>query len=498
MVQLDVPYREKDDAKALGARWNYQDKHWYCEEDQLEKFARWYHGELLTDMYRRVDADTTMTEDGTFRSKIKADDSISRTYGQSTEKNDKSSGSISVSDNFETVTAVTDMIATYFLNNSMFQVVRVKGEVSNYSLWNGHHFFTIKDQTSVLKCILWKSTAELLPEFKLEDGKQVGLLGSLRFNTKRSEGELIVARVFDLGEGDVNLELELLKQKLQAEGLFDIEKKKEIPKYPARIGIVTSKGGDAIKDICRVAHDRNPYVQLFLYSVTVQGTSAAASIIKGIRRMDLMGYDLIIVSRGGGSREDLSPFDDEGVVRAVFAAKTPIVTGVGHERDWTLIDLAADKRFSTPTYAAQGVIPDVMSDIRRIEQLRASIRSGISQVIRKKYLILEIKRERLGRYDPRVVLQKKTDRLDRLRDGIRTNMGELLHRRKHRLDVQIATLHGNSPTAKLVKGFGYISKDGEPVMSVETVEKDDELMLNIHDGQIRTRVVDVIKQGKDQ
>ena len=461
MVRLDVPFREKDEAKALGARWNSAEKYWFCTEDQIEKFARWYRGELP---------------------------------GAVSEESSSGESEGALADRFETVTSVTEMIATYFANNSAFRVVRVKGEVSNYSLWNGHHFFTIKDASSVLKCTLWKSTADLLPDFTLEDGQQVGLLGSLRFNTKRSEGELDVARVFDLGEGDENLELKLLKEKLQAEGLFDLEKKKEIPGYPKRIGIVSSKEGDAIRDICRVAHDRNPYVQLYLYSVTVQGASAPTSIIEGIRKMDAGGYDLIIVSRGGGSREDLSPFDDEGVVRAVFAANTPVVTGVGHERDWTLIDFVADKRFSTPTYAAQGVIPDVMSDIRRICQLSASIHACMEQILRRKYLLLESKKERLGRFDPVVILQRNMDKLALLSDGLHSSIADVVNRRKHRLDVQIATLHGNSPTAKLVQGFGYISKDGRPVSTTDEVNKDDELMLSIHDGQIKAVVTDVVKK----
>ena len=496
MVQLDVPYREKDDAKALGAKWNYADKHWYCEEEQLERFARWYHGDLLSGLDKSPGylAQPGGSVSGSSPQFVRG--VVDGSYmGSETGSASSNNRGESVSDSFESVTAVTDMIATYFLNNSMFQVVRVKGEVSNYSLWKGHHFFTIKDSASVLKCTLWKSTAELLPEFRLEDGKQVGLLGSIRFNTRRSEGELVVARVYDLGEGDENLELKLLKEKLQAEGLFDLEIKKEIPKYPRNIGIVSSKDGDAIRDICRVAHDRNPYVQLELYSVTVQGTSAPSSIIRGIRRMDARGYDLIIVSRGGGSREDLSPFDDEGVVRAVFEAKTPVVTGVGHERDWTLIDLVADKRFSTPTYAAQGVIPDVMSDIKRIAQLKASILSGFGLLIRRKLLLLESKRERLGRYDPKVILQKNKDKLVHLSEGLCANISEILNSRKHRLDVQIVMLHGNSPTAKLVKGFGYISLGGEPVTTVDKVGRDDELLINIHDGQIKTRVTDVIKQG---
>lgn len=403
-------------------------------------------------------------------------------------------------DEFETVTAINELVATYFDNNSLFRFVKVRGEVSNHADWKGHRFFTIKDQTSVLKCTIWASVVPSALSFELKDGMEVGLVGRLQFNTKRGEGQLIVARVVDLGEGGESLELKLLYEKLKAEGIFDIDKKKPIPKYPKKVGIVSSAEGDAIRDICRVAHDRNPYVQLFLYNVTVQGASAPASIIQGIRAMDKNGYDLIIVSRGGGAREDLAPFDDEQVVRTVFGASTPIVTGVGHERDWTLIDYVADARFSTPTYAAQGVFPDVMSEIRRVHQLEDGIRRGMQNELNKRVMLLESRKERLERYSPELILTRKMERLASATEELDQTMSALIDKRKHRLEVLIARMHGLSPTAKLVGGFGYITGEKGPITSVKGVSESQDIFIRLHDGEIHTKVVSAKKEsigGKD-
>ena len=399
-----------------------------------------------------------------------------------------------IQDDFSTVTEMNELIATYFDNNSLFQFVKVKGEVSNHSEWRGHRFFTIKDQASVLKCTIWANVVLSALSFELKDGMEVGLIGRIRFNSKRGEGQLIVAKVVDLGEGGESLELKLLFEKLKAEGIFDIDHKKPIPKYPKKVGIVSSREGDAIRDICRVAKDRNPYVQLFLYNATVQGASAPASIIQGIRELDKYGFDLIIVSRGGGSREDLAPFDDEQVVRAVYEAQTPIVTGVGHERDWTLIDYVADERFSTPTYAAQGVFPDIMSEIRRVHRLEDSIRRAMENAFRKRVLLLESRMERLERYSPESILSRKIERLEAATDELESSMTALIDKRKHRLEVILARMHGLSPTAKLVGGFGYISDDEGPITSVDMVGPDQDIFIRLHDGEIRSKVVDIRKE----
>ena len=399
-----------------------------------------------------------------------------------------------IQDDFTTVTEMNELIATYFDNNSLFQFVKVKGEVSNHSDWRGHRFFTIKDQTSVLKCTIWANVVPSALSFELKDGMEVGLIGRIRFNPKRGEGQLIVAKVVDLGEGGESMELKLLFEKLKAEGIFDIDHKKPIPKYPKKVGIVSSQEGDAIRDIYRVAKDRNPYVQLFLYNATVQGASAPASIIQGIRELDKYGFDLIIVSRGGGSREDLAPFDDEQVVRAVYEAQTPIVTGVGHERDWTLIDYVADERFSTPTYAAQGVFPDIMSEIRRVHRLEDSIRRAMENAFRKRVLLLESRMERLERYSPESILARKIERLETATDELESSMKALIDKRKHRLEVILARMHGLSPTAKLVGGFGYISGEEGPVTSVDMVAPDQDIFIRLHDGEIRSKVVDIRKE----
>ncbi|MBO6107843.1 MAG: exodeoxyribonuclease VII large subunit [Eubacterium sp.] len=458
MLRLNVPYIEKEEAKALGARWNYIEKYWYCEDDSADRFARWLDPKYVKE----------------------------RASGSSEKK--------TPADEYETVSAVNELIATYFDNNSLFQFVRVRGEISNHSLWNGHHFFTIKDSASSLKCILWKNTADMVLSFEPEDGQEVGILGTLKFNVKKGEGELVVARITELGEGGENTELRLLRERLAAEGIFDPEHKKEIPKYPKRIGIVSSKEGDAIRDIVRVSHDRNPYVALFLYHVTVQGQSAPASIIRGIKEMDKRGYDLIIVSRGGGSAEDLAPVDDEGVVRAVYMAQTPIVTGVGHERDYTLIDLAADVRFSTPTYAAQGVVPDVMSDIRKLDNYRLAIKNSMKNVLEKRKQGLATRRERLKRYDPVTVLTGNKERLEALRNRLDDGIMAVLEKKKNRYTVLVTRLHGLSPTAKLVQGFGYITRDERPVTTVADIKQGDDLTVRIHDGTIHTKVTDMEKE----
>lgn len=465
MIRLNVPYVQKDEAKALGAKWNYTQKFWYCEDDEVDKFLRWY------DDGDRTEAPTVSSE----------------------------------GERFLTVRDINELAENWFEENPVFDLVRVRGEIIDHSVWNGAHFFNIKDadpdisQTTryQLRCVVWSNTASTaLKDMTVEDGMEVGLVGRLQFNTRYGSAQLVVARLVDLGEGEDTRQLELLKAKLQAEGIFDPEHKKPIPRYPAKIGIVSSKDGDAIRDICRVAHDRNPYVQLFLYHVTVQGASAPSSIIDGIKQMDKRGYDLIIVSRGGGARGDLAAFDDEMVVRTVYNAKTPIVSGVGHENDWTLIDHVSDMRFATPTYAAQGVIPDVMTDIRRLESLRSSMKYSMEKILHTRRLLLSSKTERLERYNPEAVLREKKERLNTLVMRLDAAMRDAYLARVHRFELAVASLHGNSPTAKLVRGFGYLTKDEKPVLSVKDVAPGEEIVIRIHDGSIRTGVIETSENAK--
>ena len=475
MVRLNVPYLEKDEAKALGARWNRDEKFWFCADGQEDRFRKWLPEPEGAGEERLRFAMPAITDEIPFFGT--EDEPLQETAGEEAP--------------YLTVSDVSGMIEDTFNRNSAFRMVRVRGEVQNLRPWNNSFFFDIRDDRSILSCTLWGDTVQTALDFELENGQEVGIIGDLQYYSKNGRSSLRVARIRDMGQGDYQARLNLLKDRLQAEGLFAEEHKKPLPKYPQRVAVITSRQGDALHDICRVARDRNPFVQLVLYPVTVQGNSAPASIIRGITHMDAGGYDVIIVSRGGGSREDLSPFDDEGVVRAVYHANTPIATGVGHERDVTLIDLVADKRFLTPTGAAQGVLPDVMSDIRRIRQLETAIRSGMANLVGRKRLLLQTRRERLERYNPEVLLQRNRERLERAERDLKSQMRALIDRKRHRYEVLLATLHGRSPTAKLMNGFGYVTRDGQPVLSVDGIQPGQKILVTIHDGGIAATVEEV-------
>ena len=258
------------------------------------------------------------------------------------------------------------------------------------------------------------------------------------------------------------------------------------------VGIVTSKDGKAIGDICKTAAERNPYVQLLLYHVSVQGKYAVESILEGIRTLDQMGVDTIIVGRGGGSDEELMTYNDERIVRAVFQAVTPVISAVGHEGNWTLTDYAADYRESTPTKAAVKAIPDVMADQRRLAQLQQTLIMQIRSQLQQRKLMLEAKVNRLQALDPRRILKEKQDRLQNLTEQLQHKMQAAYELRRHRCEVLITQLHGLSPTAKLVKGFGYISAEDKPVTSVYQVHAGENIQVRIHDGQIHAQVTETV------
>ena len=352
--------------------------------------------------------------------------------------------------------------------------------------------------------------------------------------------QLIVSRIENIGAGQANLALLRLEAKLKAEGLFDVVYKKIIPKHPKAVGIITSRFGQAIKDICKVANKRNPYVQLILFHVNVQGVNAVPTIIKGIKELDGMGLDTIIVGRGGGTDEELQVYNDESIVRAVFAAVTPIISAVGHQGHLTLIDSVADLRVATPSEAAEEAIPDLMKDVEKLniifKGINDSIRSRINERILKvnalkakleqnspthKYkeqseklsnLIRIMRMNIQSAYDyrkdrPKILLdsihhsmirayEARKDKPKFLADSLRTNILKAYESRVHSFEVLVAELEGLSPLAKLINGFGYITRDDEPVTYIAKVSPGDTVNIRIHDGEIEALVKN-IKTGKE-
>ncbi len=466
MYKLNVPFEERDSAKENGAKWNIKGKFWYCDTltDELRK---WY------------------SEEESSTNKPASKSATTTPSGNSTKEADPYS-------DYKTVSKVNEEISKQFNLTKEFKSILVRGEVTNFNgKNNGNYYFDIKDDKALLPCIIWKSTAENNLKFELKSGKEVAIIGNLKFYNEKGTSSLHVSKIADIGAGQASLQYELLKKKLEEEGLFDQEHKKPIPKFPTRVGIVTSKDGRAIEDIEKVAKEKNPFVQLILYHVNVQGQNAVRTIIEGIKALDELGLDTIIVGRGGGSDEELIAYNDENVARAVYDAKTPIVSAVGHQGNLALIDHVADHRASTPTAAAQDCIPDLMTTLLRVRQLKKAIADNMQNNLQKRKSRLDTQKARLEGNDPVRVLKEKKVKLQVLSDGLRDKIVMIYDTTKNRYRVLVTRLNGLSPTAKLIHGFGYITSENNPVMSINDVNVGDEVSIRIHDGQIKTTVNDI-------
>ncbi len=392
-----------------------------------------------------------------------------------------------------TVSQVNGYIKNLISSDYLLRNIVIRGEISNCKYHSmGHIYFTLKDEASSMPCVMFKGSIPNGLKFRLEDGQAVLITGSINVYERDGRYQLYASKILlaDDGKGKLAEEYEKLKIKLYEEGLFEFEVKKPIPKHPKAVGIVTAKTGAAIQDIMNIAKRRNPYVQLYLYPAKVQGEGAAETIVRGIETLDKMGLDTIIVGRGGGSIEDLWAFNEEIVARAIFAAKTPIISGTGHEVDNTIADYVADLRAPTPSAAAELAIDNVLDTLNRVKTLRSSMDREMMSKVRDAKFSLEKLRNALERLSPEAVLRDRQLMLAQSVDRLHRLMEERLTRVKQRLEVDITRLHGLSPTAKLINGFGYIadSKD-KPVTSIKGVKEGDNLTIRVHDGTIDTKVL---------
>src|SRR5436309_2976628 len=283
-----------------------------------------------------------------------------------------------------------------------FGSVWVQGEISNYKLHpSGHQYFTLKDQRAQISCVIWRDTIAP-PRHALVDGAQVQVYGTVTVFETRGQYQLNVHILQSRGVGLLQAKFEALKRKLEAEGLFAPERKRLLPKFPRRIGIVTSPSGAAIRDILNVLSRRAPWLQILINPVRVQGTGAAQEIAVAIRELALpnkafASVDLIVITRGGGSMEDLWEFNEEIVARAIFHSAVPIVSAVGHEIDFTICDFVADLRAPTPSAAAELIVPDIIDLRRRIDGCERAVARELLKRLRDAQQQIDVGRETLGR-----------------------------------------------------------------------------------------------------
>ena len=395
-----------------------------------------------------------------------------------------------------TVSRLNNYIKNLISSDYILRNVTVIGEISDCKYHSmGHIYFTIKDEESSVPCVMFKGKRERGLRFKMETGQQIRVSGSIEVYERDGRYQLYANSIVLAADekGKLFEEYEKLKNKLYEEGLFDFEVKKPIPEHPKKVGIVTASTGAAIQDIINVSRRRNPYVQLYLYPAKVQGEGAAASIVKGIEKLDTMGLDTIIIGRGGGSIEDLWAFNEEILARAIYAAKTPIISGTGHEIDNTIADYVADLRAPTPSAAAELAIDNVMETLTRVRRGRAELDNTFRLKYRETVHRLENLKNGLDKLSPEKLLNDNQMRLSMISDRLTRAMQDKFTSVKNRFMIDLERLNGLSPTAKLINGFGYISEGDKPVTGVDDVKQGDDITVTVHDGRIEAKVIETVK-----
>jgi exodeoxyribonuclease VII large subunit len=388
------------------------------------------------------------------------------------------------------VSEITRYLRQLLEGDEVLQDLWVKGEISNLSRpVSGHIYFTLRDDTSALRCVIWRSTAARL-RFIPQNGLAVDAHGSVGVYERDGTYQLYVDALQSAGEGQLFQQLMRLKALLEAEGLFDPERKRPIPERPLRVGIVTSSTGAALQDMLNTIRLRCPLVEVILSPTSVQGSEAPDEIAAAIERLNRLGKpDVILLGRGGGSLEDLWAFNDERVVRAVAASQAPVVTGIGHETDFTLADFAADFRAPTPTGAAVKVTPEkatLRSELYSfLERLSSSV---LDQVGDQKHRLGAAGKD-LNRLSPLWRIRNGRQRLDELAEELRRRQQHSLQLRRAYLQGVSSQLYALSPAAVLERGFAIVSTlEGQPIHTIADVKTGQQLRTRLLDGQFVSRV----------
>lgn len=396
------------------------------------------------------------------------------------------------------VTQINKYIKNMFRSDHMLNELVVKGEISNLKYHtSGHIYFTLKDSTSAIKCVMFQTYARTL-KFRMQEGMEIEALGSVEVFERDGTYQLYVKNARQGGVGNLFEEFEKLKKMMEAEGMFDPAYKRPIPKNVKTLGVVTAPTGAAVRDIIDVSKRRNPGIQIVLYPAIVQGDEAPTSIVKGILELNQYGVDAIIVGRGGGSMEDLWGFNNEAVCQAIFNSEAPIVSAVGHETDFTLADFVSDLRAPTPSAAAELCVADVRSVLRDINSKKELLNRDMrSRLIDSHNDILRLS-ERLSGLNPKVKIAKNKQELMRCQSLLESRMEKILIKKHSELGILAERLNGRSPLLKLSSGYSYVSDtNGKAVKSVKSVKKDDVLTINVTDGKVITKVLSTEGQGEN-
>ena len=412
------------------------------------------------------------------------------------------------------ISELNNYIKSILDKDTFLNKVYLKGEISNFkNHTRGHLYFTLKDDTSRISAVMFYSSAVKLT-FTPEDGMNVLVTGRISAYPAQGSYQIYVEAMEPDGLGALYIEYEKLKKKLAAQGLFAPEHKVPIPRFPERIGVITAPTGAAVRDIMSTIKRRYPMTEAILFPCLVQGKDAAPDIVRQIKRADAYGVDTIIVGRGGGSIEDLWAFNEEIVAQAIYDCKTPIISAVGHEIDWTIADFVADLRAPTPTGAAEMAVPTVLDIKTLIDNYKIRLNKNIKNMVNTKFIKLRSLRQSFILKNPMSMYEVKEQKLDSLIDTLNKdikniindkdnslnkiklsvvlqNPENLIKDKKIKFDLLVNTLKLVNPLGILDKGYSLVEVDNKIIKSSKDVNVSDILSIRLHEGSIKAEVKEV-------
>ena len=382
------------------------------------------------------------------------------------------------------ISEANSYIKRILTNDPILYNLRVKGEISNFKVHSsGNVYLSLKDEKSKLNCIIFKSNYD--KSLNLDNGVKIIATGYISVYERDGAYQLYINEVEIEGLGNLYIEFNKLKEKLKNEGLFDSKYKKQIPKMPRSIGVVTSPTGAVIRDIINVTKRRFPKVDIKLYPVNVQGDKSAEDICSGIEFFNRMeNVDTIIVGRGGGSLEELWSFNEEIVAREIFKSKIPIISAVGHETDFTICDFVSDMRAPTPSAAAEIATPDLSEIYYKLDNIKNRMNRSLNNQVILDNEKLNNTFDKINNHMKNYIIRDKVIQLDQIYDKINFRLEQNLETSKEKLSKKAALLHNLSPLATISRGYSIVEKKGHVINSIEEVNVNDEINITLKDGDL--------------
>lgn len=387
------------------------------------------------------------------------------------------------------VAALNLYVKSLLEGDEKLSYIAVKGEISNFKTHfaSGHWYFTLKDSASAVKCVMFRG-ANSRVHFEVKDGTEVLVFGRVSLYEKDGSFQLYADDMKPSGSGDISLRFNLLKEKLEKEGLFDQSEKRKLPRFPKKIAVVTSIGGAAVKDILNILNRRYPLCEVLLCPVSVQGENAAREITDMLNKVyEQDGIDVIIIGRGGGSAEDLDAFNNEALARKVYESPVPIISAVGHETDFTICDFTADLRAPTPSAAAELAVPDIFEIKEKIKKtdimLYKALRSSY-EISNSRFLLCDKSFKDFAKK----AFSDKMQRLDNACESLLNKISDKLTKSQSDLSLSIAKLDSLSPLKTLSRGFSIALKGEKKVTSVNDITQNDEIKVLFSDGEANCTV----------